>query len=132
MHHHCERPWTFWWAICNTDFFRSKALVLLVAILSLSLSLLSHFRCQAQWCFKETWEKVCHRSICCQGLMTFTYWMFSCLFSMSMVSHDILHWLFSGTNWERADWCSRRYILWHCGVHYRYMDWCKTLPSVVF
>lgn len=30
-----------------------------------------------------------------------------------------------GSNWEGTNWCSRRHILWYCGVHYRHLAWCN-------
>lgn len=30
-----------------------------------------------------------------------------------------------GPNWERANWCSRGHILWHCGIHYRHLACCN-------
>lgn len=101
-------------------------------------------RNQVDRCVQKVGQEVCKWSICCEGadtsyekllLMILVIVVLSAFCKLLEILKIVIIFCccvnVTGSNWERADRCSRWHNVRHCGVHYGHLERCEELKSFV-
>ena len=100
-------------------------------------------RNQVDRCVQKVGQEVCKWSICCEGaytpyeklLMMLVIVVLSAFCKLQALLKIVITfcccWNVTGSNWERADRCSRWHHVRHCGVHHGHLERCKELKRFV-